>query len=109
VKGFLHQPQQPNGDALVLTHGAGANCQSKLLMAVAAGLPMPDSRYCAATCRFGNHVRMARRFLPVPRMIARGCAGLSRRCARGSLGASFWADTLTADAKPPCWLQKSRI
>jgi uncharacterized protein len=31
VRGFLHQPAQPNGDALALTHGAGANCQSKLL------------------------------------------------------------------------------
>jgi predicted alpha/beta-hydrolase family hydrolase len=35
VRGFLHLPAQPNGDALVLTHGAGANCQSKLLLAVA--------------------------------------------------------------------------
>lgn len=35
VRGFLHEPVQPNGDALVLTHGAGANCQSKLLTAVA--------------------------------------------------------------------------
>ena len=35
VRGFLHEPAQPNGDALVLTHGAGANCQTKLLIAVA--------------------------------------------------------------------------
>ena len=35
VRGFLHEPEQPNGDALVLTHGAGANCQSKLLIALA--------------------------------------------------------------------------
>jgi predicted alpha/beta-hydrolase family hydrolase len=35
VRGFLHQPAQPNGDALALTHGAGANCQSKLLTALA--------------------------------------------------------------------------
>ncbi|MFI5104916.1 MAG: alpha/beta family hydrolase [Terriglobales bacterium] len=35
VRGFLHEPAQPNGDALVLTHGAGANCQSKLLIALA--------------------------------------------------------------------------
>jgi predicted alpha/beta-hydrolase family hydrolase len=37
VRGFLHLPAHPNGDALVLTHGAGANCQSKLLVAVADG------------------------------------------------------------------------
>src|ERR1700760_389536 len=35
VRGFLHEPAQPNGGALVLTHGAGANCQTKLLIAVA--------------------------------------------------------------------------
>jgi uncharacterized protein len=35
VRGFLHEPQQANGDGLVLTHGAGANCQSKLLIALA--------------------------------------------------------------------------
>jgi len=35
VRGFLHEPETPIGDALVLTHGAGANCQSKLLIALA--------------------------------------------------------------------------
>ena len=41
VRGFLHEPSQAsgdglaNGDGLVLTHGAGANCQSKLLIALA--------------------------------------------------------------------------
>ena len=34
VRGFLHQPATPNGNAIVLTHGAGANCQSKLLTAL---------------------------------------------------------------------------
>ena len=43
VRGFLHVPSRHNGSALVLTHGAGANCQSKLLIALshafaAAGL-----------------------------------------------------------------------
>ena len=35
IRGFLHEPALSNGDTLVLTHGAGANCQSKLLTAVA--------------------------------------------------------------------------
>ena len=35
VRGFLHQPETNGADALVLTHGAGANCQSRLLLAVA--------------------------------------------------------------------------
>jgi predicted alpha/beta-hydrolase family hydrolase len=32
VRGFLHVPARGNGSAIVLTHGAGANCQSKLLI-----------------------------------------------------------------------------
>lgn len=35
VRGFLHTPAQPNSHALVLTHGAGANCQSPLLRKLA--------------------------------------------------------------------------
>lgn len=36
VRGFLHVPESPSGDGLVLTHGAGANCQSPLLIALAS-------------------------------------------------------------------------
>src|SRR5260370_39236275 len=35
VRGFLHVPDRANGDGLVLTHGAGANCPSKLLVSLA--------------------------------------------------------------------------
>jgi predicted alpha/beta-hydrolase family hydrolase len=35
VRGFLHRPDAPSGDALVLTHGAGSDCQSPLLVVVA--------------------------------------------------------------------------
>jgi predicted alpha/beta-hydrolase family hydrolase len=35
VRGFLHRPPQPSGDAIALTHGAGSNCQAPLLLAVA--------------------------------------------------------------------------
>ena len=35
VRGFLHVPENPSGDGLVLTHGAGANCESPLLVALA--------------------------------------------------------------------------
>jgi uncharacterized protein len=34
VRGFLHIPPHPNGDSLLLTHGAGANCKSNLLIAL---------------------------------------------------------------------------
>ncbi len=36
VRGWLHEPARANGDALLLTHGAGANCESRLLIAVAS-------------------------------------------------------------------------
>jgi uncharacterized protein len=35
VRGFLHAPAAPNRDGLVLTHGAGSNCQSPLLQTLA--------------------------------------------------------------------------
>jgi predicted alpha/beta-hydrolase family hydrolase len=35
VRGALHTPASPNGDALVLTHGAGADYKSRLLVALA--------------------------------------------------------------------------
>lgn len=34
VKGFLHSPENANGDALILTHGAGSNCNAPLLVAL---------------------------------------------------------------------------
>ena len=36
VRGFLHTPATPSGDALVLTHSAGSNCRAPLLVAVAS-------------------------------------------------------------------------
>ncbi len=35
VRGLLHHPVHPNGKGLVLTHGAGSNCQAPLLVALA--------------------------------------------------------------------------
>src|ERR1700758_3912784 len=35
VRGFVHRPTGVSRGCLVLTHGAGANCQSPLLMALA--------------------------------------------------------------------------
>ncbi len=35
VRGVLHQPENPSGDAIALTHGASANCQSPLLVRLA--------------------------------------------------------------------------
>jgi len=35
VRGVLHQPEHPSGDAIALTHGAGSNCQAPLLVRLA--------------------------------------------------------------------------
>ncbi|HEY6465843.1 MAG TPA: alpha/beta family hydrolase [Candidatus Acidoferrales bacterium] len=35
VRGFLHTSEKATGDGLVLTHGAGQNCESPLLIALA--------------------------------------------------------------------------
>ena len=35
ISGFLHRPSGPAQDGMVLTHGAGGNCQSQLLVGVA--------------------------------------------------------------------------
>lgn len=35
VRGFLHEPEHPNGSGLVITHGAGSNSDTALLKAVA--------------------------------------------------------------------------
>lgn len=34
VRGYLHSPEIPNGDAIALTHGAGGNCNGPLLVAL---------------------------------------------------------------------------
>jgi predicted alpha/beta-hydrolase family hydrolase len=33
VRGFLHRPARPRGEGMVLTHGAGGNCNAPLLIA----------------------------------------------------------------------------
>jgi uncharacterized protein len=35
VRGVLHRPDRSNGHALALTHGAGSNCQARLLIRLA--------------------------------------------------------------------------
>ncbi|MGA8618570.1 MAG: alpha/beta family hydrolase [Candidatus Sulfotelmatobacter sp.] len=35
VRGLLHRPANPNGNGLVLSHGAGSNCQAPPLIALA--------------------------------------------------------------------------
>ncbi len=36
VRGFLHAPESPDGNALILAHSAGGDCQSKLLQSISS-------------------------------------------------------------------------
>jgi predicted alpha/beta-hydrolase family hydrolase len=75
VRGFLHEPAQANGDGLVLTHGAGANCQSKLLIALAGAFA--NAGYLVLRCDLP--FRQSRPHgPPFPAMAARDREGLRR-------------------------------
>src|SRR5579859_2520681 len=75
VRGFLHQPAQPNGNALALTHGAGANCQSKLLTALAHAFANAGF----LVLRFDLPFRQSRPHgPPFPAMAARDREGIRR-------------------------------
>jgi len=111
VSGFLHLPDTPNGNALVLTHGAGSNAQAPLLRALA------DSFSAAGftVLRCDLPYRQARSFGPPgPGDAARDRAGLknaiealkkslvapslSRRSLAGQGGG---VDSLTNEVAPP--------
>jgi uncharacterized protein len=78
VRGFLHEPAQPNGSALALTHGAGANCQSKLLTAVAGAFAGAGF----LVLRFDLPFRQSRPHgPPFPGMAPRDREGLRRAAA----------------------------
>lgn len=75
VRGFLHEPEQGNGDALVLTHGAGANCQSRLLTAITDAFA--SAGYLVLRCDLP--FRQSRPHgPPFPAMAARDREGLRR-------------------------------
>jgi predicted alpha/beta-hydrolase family hydrolase len=73
IRGFLHVPATPNGDGLILAHGAGSNAQAPLLAALA-------QTFCAAgfaALRCDLPFRQSRPFGPPgPGDAARDRAGL---------------------------------
>lgn len=109
VRGYLHVPSGGGADALVLTHGAGANAASPLLTAVAEA-------FCAAgltVLRCDLPFRQARPHGPPPRGSAerdreglRAAVGAIRRRAAGQIflgGHSYGgrqATMLAADGAP---------
>jgi predicted alpha/beta-hydrolase family hydrolase len=75
VRGFLHTPDSPTNHGLILTHGAGSNCNAPLLIAVA-------DAFCAAgiaVLRCDLPFRQTRPHgPPFPAMAAQDRAGLAR-------------------------------
>jgi len=78
IRGFLHVPGESNGDAIGLTHGAGANSQSKLLVEIANALAASGF----TVLRFDLPFRTARPYGPPrPGSAARDREGLRRAAA----------------------------
>ena len=78
VRGYLHVPDAPNGDALVLSHGAGSNAQSPLLIAL--GETFSAAGYSVLRCDLPY--RQTRSFGPPgPGDAARDRAGLKNALA----------------------------
>lgn len=75
IRGFLHHPTNPNGNGLVLTHGAGVNCRSSLLIAMSEGFA--DAGFTVLRCDLP--FRQLRPFGPPhPSQNARDQEGLKR-------------------------------
>src|ERR1017187_5776882 len=75
VRGILHRPDNANGDALILTHGAGSNANAPLLVRVAAAFA--DAGYLAL--RYDLPFRQQRpKGPPNPRHAAQDREGIER-------------------------------
>lgn len=78
VRGFLHRPESPSGDGLVLTHGAGGNAKMALLVALAEAFAGTGFTVLRCDLPF----RQARPFGPPrPAEAARDRAGLANAIA----------------------------
>ena len=78
VRGYLHTPEAPNGHGFVLTHGAGANAQAPLLIALAETFATAGF----AVLRCDLPYRQSRSFGPPgPGDAARDRAGLTNALA----------------------------
>ena len=78
VRGFLHSPQEASGAGLVLTHGAGGNCQAPLLVILANAF----SQTGLFVLRCDMPFRQRKRFgPPPPSTAAENRAGLKEAVA----------------------------
>jgi predicted alpha/beta-hydrolase family hydrolase len=107
VRGFLHEPAQgrDNGDSLVLTHGAGADCQSRLLLAVANGFA--ESGFAVLRCDLPFR-QVRPHGPPFPGGAAKDRAGLSCSYESEREDEYSLAGTPTEGGKRPCWFPRSR-
>ena len=106
VVGFLHTPEDSNGNGLVLTHGAGGNAQAPLLRVLAD--TFSEAGYTVLRCNLP--FRQVRSFGPPgPADAARDRAGLKNAIAalKRSMGAPLPAgvarsgDSLEGSHNPP--------
>jgi predicted alpha/beta-hydrolase family hydrolase len=78
IRGFLHEPERGNKHGVVLTHGAGSNCQTRLLLELSNRLAASGWTVLRCDLPF----RMARKFgPPSPGGAARDREGLKRAVA----------------------------
>jgi hypothetical protein len=85
VRGFLHRPAEAAGDWLVLTHGAGANCNAPVLVAIA-------DAFCASGLTVLRCDLPFRQLRPTEHKLRAGC---------------FSAVILTEEGSHLCWQQIS--
>jgi uncharacterized protein len=90
IRGFLHEARNGSGDGVVLTHGAGSNCQTRLLVEL-------SNRLAASgwtVLRFDLPFRMSRKFgPPSPGTAVQDREGLKRAVAlmKKKLGGRIFA------------------
>jgi uncharacterized protein len=75
VRGWLHEPTSASGQGIVLTHGAGSNCESPLLRAAAEAFC--EARYYVLRCDLAFRQQRAHG-PPFPVLAARDREGLQR-------------------------------
>ncbi len=73
VRGWLHTPASPSGNSLVLTHGAGSNCNSPLLKSVAGAFA--DAGFTVLRCDL-PYRQLKSKGPPFPAQAARDREGL---------------------------------
>lgn len=78
VHGFLHSPENATGNALVLTHGAGSNCDAPLLVALSEAFVATGYTVLRCDLPFRQERRTG---LPFPGNAERDRAGLRNAVA----------------------------